>query len=82
MKNLLRVRKSKNNTYEIDMNKTFGTYRTVWFDSRYEARQHGTNLLKSLLLSDNKNIERERERRKLNSPFPNPFEMSTTAFMR
>jgi len=70
MKNLLRVRKSKNGTYEIDMNKTFGTYRTVWFDSRYEARQHGTNLLKNLLLSDNKNIERERERDEIEFTFP------------
>jgi adenine-specific DNA-methyltransferase len=70
MKEFLRVRKQKNGDgYEIDMNKEFGTYRTVWFDSRNEARQHGTNLLKSLVPN-------------AKFSFLNPFEMSMIAFMR
>ncbi len=48
IQNLLRARKGKNG-YEIELGKDFGTYRTVWIDSRYDANEYGTKLVKSLV---------------------------------
>ncbi|MCE8168111.1 MAG: site-specific DNA-methyltransferase [Candidatus Moeniiplasma glomeromycotorum] len=60
IKNLLRVKKTENG-YEIELGKDFGTYKTVWMDAKYDANIYGTQILKSLLLSNNSR-ERERER--------------------
>lgn len=38
-----------NNKYEILLGKNFGTYRTVWSDSRYDANEYGKKLLNSLV---------------------------------
>ncbi|MBP7735492.1 MAG: site-specific DNA-methyltransferase [Spirochaetes bacterium] len=48
IKNLLRVKKSKNG-YEIEIGKDFGTYKTVWVDSRYDANEYGTKIVSSLV---------------------------------
>jgi adenine-specific DNA-methyltransferase len=41
---LLRVKKVKEN-FEIELGKDFGTYKTVWQDSRYDANEYGKKLL-------------------------------------
>jgi len=48
IKHLLRAKKSRNGI-EIEIGKDFGTYRTVWIDSRYDANEYGTKLVKSLV---------------------------------
>jgi len=48
IKHLLRARKTKNG-YDIEIGKDFGTYRTVWEDSRYDANIYGTQIVKSLV---------------------------------
>jgi len=35
--------------YDIEIGKDFGTYKTVWEDSRYDANVYGTQLVKSLV---------------------------------
>jgi adenine-specific DNA-methyltransferase len=49
IKDLLKVRKSKNGGYEIELGKNFGSYKTVWVDSKYDANEYGTKLLYSLI---------------------------------
>ena len=48
IKHLLRAKKGRNG-YEIEIGKDFGTYRTVWIDSRYDSNEYGTKLVKSLV---------------------------------
>ncbi|MBE5741213.1 MAG: site-specific DNA-methyltransferase [Clostridiales bacterium] len=48
IKDLLRVKKTKN-TYEIELGKPFGTYRTVWIDSRYDSNEYGKKIINSLV---------------------------------
>lgn len=48
VKHLLRAKKTKSG-YEIEIGKDFGTYRTVWQDSRYDANIYGTQLVNSLV---------------------------------
>jgi len=48
VKHLLRVKKSKTG-YEIKIGKDFGTVRTVWQDSRYDANEYGTKLVHTLV---------------------------------
>lgn len=45
---MLRVKETKTG-YDIELGKTFGVYKTVWTDSRYDASVNGTQLLKSIL---------------------------------
>lgn len=45
---LLRARRSDTG-YEIEIGKDFGTYRTVWTDTRYDANEYGTKILKALV---------------------------------
>lgn len=45
---LLRVKPTKNG-YEIEIGKDFGTVRTVWQDSRYDANEWGTKLVHALV---------------------------------
>lgn len=46
--NMLRVKTTKNG-FDIEIGKDFGTYKTVWTESKYDASVHGTQLLKSIL---------------------------------
>ncbi|MCY3994652.1 MAG: site-specific DNA-methyltransferase [Rhodobacter sp.] len=39
----------RNGHYEIELGKNFGTMRTVWQDSRYDANKYGTQLLRELV---------------------------------
>jgi len=48
IKDLLRAKKSKNG-YEIELGKDYGTVRTVWQDSRYDANEYGTKLVHALV---------------------------------
>lgn len=48
IQHLLRAKESKRGI-EIEIGKDFGTYRTVWQDSRYDANEYGTKLLKDLV---------------------------------
>lgn len=45
---MLRAKKTKTG-YDIELGKTFGVYKTVWTDSRYDASVNGTQLLKSII---------------------------------
>ena len=45
---LLRAKPTKNG-YEIEIGKDFGTVRTVWQDSRYDANEWGTKLVHALV---------------------------------
>ena len=46
--NILRVKTTKSGL-DIEIGKDFGTYKTVWTDSKYDASVNGTQLLKSIL---------------------------------
>lgn len=48
VKHLLRAKKTEKG-YEIEIGKNFGTYRTVWADSRYDSNEYGTKMVKSLV---------------------------------
>ncbi len=45
---LLRAKKT-NDGYEIELGKNYGTVRTVWQDSRYDANENGTKLVHALV---------------------------------
>ena len=44
----LAVKKAKG-VYDIELGKTFGTYKTVWLDPKYDANGYGKQLLNSLV---------------------------------
>lgn len=48
VKNLLRVKKNRSG-YEIEIGKDFGTVRTVWQDSKYDANEYGTKIVHNLV---------------------------------
>lgn len=48
IRNLLRVKTTRSG-FDIEIGKDFGTYKTVWTDSKYDASVNGTQLLKSIL---------------------------------
>jgi len=48
IKDLLRAKKTRGG-YEIELGKDFGTVRTVWQDSRYDANEYGTKLVHALV---------------------------------
>ena len=48
IKDLLRAKKTRYG-YEIELGKDFGTVRTVWQDSRYDANEYGTKLVHNLV---------------------------------
>lgn len=50
VKHLLRAKKTKNG-FEIEIGKDFGTVRTIWSDSRYDANEYGTKLVHKLVPS-------------------------------
>lgn len=41
--------KKVNDKFEIEIGKDFGTYKSVWIDSRYDANEYGTKIVKSLV---------------------------------
>lgn len=45
---ILRVKTTKNGL-DIEIGKDYGTYKTVWIDSKYDASVNGTQLLKTIL---------------------------------
>lgn len=45
---MLRAKKTKTG-FDIEIGKTFGVYKTVWTDSKYDASVNGTQLLKSII---------------------------------
>lgn len=45
---LLRAKRTKSG-FEIELGKDFGTVRTVWQDSRYDANEYGTKLVHNLV---------------------------------
>ncbi|MBM4056235.1 MAG: site-specific DNA-methyltransferase [Planctomycetes bacterium] len=45
---LLRAKKTRSG-FEIELGKDFGTVRTVWQDSRYDANEYGTKLVHNLV---------------------------------
>lgn len=48
IQNLLRAKQTPKG-YEIEIGKDFGTVRTVWQDSRYDANENGTKLVHALV---------------------------------
>ncbi|MBU0952408.1 MAG: site-specific DNA-methyltransferase [Elusimicrobia bacterium] len=51
VKHLLRAKKTNGDGYEIEIGKDFGTVRTVWQDSRYDANEYGTKIVHNLVPS-------------------------------
>jgi adenine-specific DNA-methyltransferase len=45
---ILRVKKTKSG-FDIEIGKDFGTYKTVWTDSKYDASVNGSQLLKAII---------------------------------
>ncbi len=45
---MLRARKDKSG-YQIEIGKTFGSYKTVWTDRRYDSNEYGTKIVNSLV---------------------------------
>lgn len=45
---LLRVKKT-NRGYDIEIGKNFGTYKTVWTDSKFDASVNGTQLIREII---------------------------------
>jgi len=48
IEHLLRARKIRK-TWQIEIGKDFGIYRTVWQDSRYDANEYGTKLIRKMV---------------------------------
>ena len=48
IKDMLRAKRT-NDGYQIEIGKTFGLYRTVWTDKRYDANEWGSKLVNSLV---------------------------------
>jgi len=48
VKHLLRARKKKG-TWDIEIGKDFGAYKTVWINNKYDANEYGTKIVKSLV---------------------------------
>jgi adenine-specific DNA-methyltransferase len=48
IKHLLQVKKGKNG-YEVWIGKDFGQHKTVWNDTRYDANEYGTKIVKDLV---------------------------------
>jgi len=48
IKHLLKIKKTEEG-YDIEIGKDFGTVRTVWQDSKYDAAEYGTKLVQKLV---------------------------------
>jgi len=51
IRHLLRIKESKGG-FEVEIGKDFGSVRTVWIDSRYDANENGTKLISEILNDD------------------------------
>ena len=49
IKDLLQIKSSRNGRIEIEISRNFGRYTTTWIDTRYDANEYGTKILKSLV---------------------------------
>lgn len=47
--NVLQIKKSKKGGIQIMIAKDYGTYKTVWFDKRFDASEYGTKLLRKII---------------------------------
>jgi len=48
IKHMLRARKTEKG-FEIELGKTFGLFKTVWTDTRYDANEYGTKVINDLI---------------------------------
>lgn len=48
IKHLLRAR-IKNGSWDVEIGKDFGQYKTVWIDPKYDANEYGTKIVNSLV---------------------------------
>jgi len=48
IKHLLRARR-KGDIWDIEIGKDFGVYKSVWIDTRYDANEYGTKIVKELV---------------------------------
>jgi adenine-specific DNA-methyltransferase len=48
IKSMLRARKTERG-YQIEIGKTFGLYKTVWTDKRYDSNEYGSKLINNLI---------------------------------
>lgn len=48
IQDMLRARKTEGG-YEIEIGKTFGLYKTIWSDKRYDANDYGTGMVNELV---------------------------------
>ena len=51
IRHLLKAKETKRG-YEIEIGKDFGTFKTVWQNSRYDANEYGTKVVSSLVPKD------------------------------
>ncbi len=49
IKDILQVKESRNGLIQIMIAKDYGTYKTVWFDKKYDASEYGTKLLREII---------------------------------
>jgi len=49
IKDILQIKKSKNEGIQIMIAKDYGTYKTVWTDKKYDASEYGTKLLREII---------------------------------
>lgn len=49
IKDLLQIKSSRNGRIEVEISRNFGRYTTTWIDTRYDANEYGTKILKSLV---------------------------------
>lgn len=49
IKDILKIKKSRDNNIQIMIAKDYGTYKTVWTDKKYDASEYGTKLLREII---------------------------------
>lgn len=49
IRHLLRVKRTRDNDWDIEIGKDFGAYRTVWTHRKFDANEYGTQLVKSIV---------------------------------
>lgn len=49
IKEMLRAKRGKDNRIEIEIGKTFGTYKTVWTGKKFDANTYGTQLINDMV---------------------------------
>lgn len=49
IREMLRVKATRNGGFDIELGKTFGVYKTVWTDPKFDASSNGSQLLRRIL---------------------------------